>query len=187
MTAPWSPSASHLLLQRRLPGRPPHRLCRLLTVAALAVGTALAVPTTARAAGTALPSPGGGQPAATAPAARSTTKAPTCGTAEGFTRLAGGALYRLQDTQLLGAPNTLAETGVVGSSWGSFAWTGAGGDGVLYALTAAGSLLWFRYDATTSSWMPGSGATVGVGFTPGSKVVNIALGANGWLYTVRPD
>ena len=110
-----------------------------------------------------------------------------CGTAEGFTRLKGGALYRLQDTQLLGAANTLTETGVVGSGWGAFAWTGSGGDGVLYALTTAGALLWYRFDVAAGKWMTGSGKTIGIGFTPGSKVVNIAIGANGWLYVVRPD
>jgi hypothetical protein len=111
----------------------------------------------------------------------------TCGTAEGFTRLSGGALYRLQDPQLLTTMNTLTEAGQVGRGWGSFAWTGAGGDGVVYALTTSGSLLWYRWDSATASWAAGSGSVIGAGFTPGSKVLNIALGANGWLYTVRSD
>jgi hypothetical protein len=113
--------------------------------------------------------------------------AATCGTAQGFSRLSGGALYRVEDKQVLTGTNTLAELRTVGSGWGSFAWTGAGGDGVVYALTTAGKLLWYRFDAATSSWVKGSGAVVGTGFTPGSKVVNIAVGANGWLYTVRAD
>ena len=113
--------------------------------------------------------------------------AATCGTAEGFTRLSGGALYRLSDSTLLTTKNTLDETGQIGAGWGSFAWTGAGGDGVLYALTTAGKLLWYRLDTVTGHWMAGSGTVVGSGFTPGSKVVNIAVGANGWLYTVRSD
>ena len=113
--------------------------------------------------------------------------AATCGPAQGFTRLSGGSLYRLSDATLLTAPNTLEETGIVGAGWGSFAWTGAGGDGVLYALTTAGKLLWFRYDLVAAHWMTGSGKVVGAGFTPGSKVVNIAVGANGWVYIVRSD
>jgi len=138
------------------------RTAVLIAAAALTVTLGLAAPGTARA-------------------------ATSCGTGDGFTRLSGGALYRLTDPTLLTGSNTLTETGVVGAGWGSFAWTGAGGDGVLYALTTAGALLWFRYDAGSASWMAGSGRTVGVGFTPGSKVVNIAIGANGWLYTVRAN
>jgi hypothetical protein len=111
----------------------------------------------------------------------------TCGTADGFTRLSGGALYRLQDPTPLTGVNSLIETGPVGSGWGSFAWTGSGGDGVLYALTSTGRLLWYRYDTSTSRWAKGSGAVIGAGFTPGSKVINIAIGANGWIYTVRAD
>lgn len=113
--------------------------------------------------------------------------AATCSTAEGFSRLSSGPLYRMTDNQLLTAPNTLVETRIVGTGWGTFAWTGAGGDGVLYALTTAGKLLWYRYDPTTAAWMSGSGKVIGAGFTPGSRVVNIAVGANGWLYTVRSD
>jgi Tachylectin len=111
----------------------------------------------------------------------------TCGTADGFTRLSGGALYRLQDPTPLAGVNSLTETGLIGSGWGSFAWTGSGGDGVLYALTSAGRLLWYRYDASTSAWAKGSGGLIGAGFTPGSKVINIAVGADGWIYTVRAD
>jgi len=135
---------------------------RTLAAAVLAVSVLTAVPSTAQAAA-------------------------TCGTAEGFTRLQGGALYRLSDPQLLTTANSLEETGVVGTGWGSFSWTGAGGDGVLYALTTAGALLWYRYDTTAGRWMPGSGKTVGSGFVPGTLVVNIAVGANGWLYIVRSD
>lgn len=116
----------------------------------------------------------------------STGQAATCGTADGFSRLSGGSLYRLQDNQLLSAPNTLNEVGQVGRGWGGFAWTGAGGDGVVYALTTAGALQWYRWDATTQAWAPRSGAVIGVGFTPGTRVVNIAVGADGWIYTVRP-
>jgi hypothetical protein len=93
----------------------------------------------------------------------------------------------MTDTQVLGAANSMAEAGQVGAGWGSFAWTGAGGDGVLYALTTAGKLVWYRFDSGTDSWMKGSGTVIGTGFTPGSKVVNIAVGASGWLYTVRSD
>ena len=134
----------------------------MLAAAALAASITAAVPMTAQAAA-------------------------TCGTAEGFTRVQGGALYRLSDTQLLTTANSLAATGVVGTGWGSFAWTGAGGDGVLYALTTAGVLRWYRYDTATATWMPGSGNAIGSGFVPGTKVVGITVGANGWLYVVRSD
>lgn len=144
------------------PHRPATLRLRCLAAALLAAGIATVTPGTAQAAA-------------------------TCGTAEGFTRLSGGALYRLSDSQLLTTPNTLGETRAIGTGWGTFAWTGAGGDGVLYALTTAGKMLWYRYDTTKASWMSGSGKIIGTGFTPGSKVVNIAVGANGWLYTVRSD
>lgn len=114
-------------------------------------------------------------------------EAASCGTAEGFTRLSTGSLIRVQDAQVLGAPNSLNEVGPVGRGWGSFAWTGAGGDGVVYALTTAGRLHWYRFDQATQGWAAGSGAVVGVGFTPGTRVTNIAVGANGWIYTVRSD
>ena len=113
--------------------------------------------------------------------------AASCGPAEGFTRLSGGALYRLADPALLTGVNSLAESGTVGRGWGGFSWTGAGGDGVVYALTTTGSLLWYRYDAATAAWVAGSGRVIGTGFTPGSRVVNIAVGANGWVYIVRTD
>ena len=110
-----------------------------------------------------------------------------CAVVDGFSRLSGGALYRLHDAQVLTGVNTLAEAAKVGSGWGGFAWTGMAGDGVIYALTGTGSLIWYRFDAATGAWAPGSGAVVGSGFTPGSKVLNIAVGANGWIYTVRSD
>jgi hypothetical protein len=110
-----------------------------------------------------------------------------CGQAEGFSRFSGGALYRMQDPTLLGTPNTLQQLAQIGQGWGGFAWTGAGGDGVIYALTTAGKLLWYRHDVATSAWAKGSGAVIGTGFTPGTKMVNIAVGANGWIYTVRSD
>ncbi|HEY6794659.1 MAG TPA: tachylectin-related carbohydrate-binding protein [Kineosporiaceae bacterium] len=155
------------LLQIRRPGRrraggdPGARLRR----AAIAAGTA------------GLVGLGGAPPAAAA----------ACSPAEGFTRMSGGALYRLADPAPLTTANSLAETGLVGSGWGPFAWTGAGGDGVLYGLTSTGSLLWYRYDGNRTTWAKGSGTVIGAGFNPGTKVVNIAVGANGWIYTVRPD
>jgi len=169
---------------------------RSAVVTVLTALTVVAVPTAAFAAvPTATAAPPVATPVVTpVPTATPTpTPAPTpgpaatCAPAEGFTRLSGGALYRLHDDQLLGGAATLAETGTVGSGWGSFAWTGAGGDGVLYALTSTGALRWYRYDVATSSWAKGSGTVVGTGFTPGTKVVNIAVGARGWIYTVRTD
>lgn len=123
--------------------------------------------------------------AAVSIAVPASAQAVTCAPAEGFSRLSGGALYRVQDPTLLTAPNSLVESGQIGRGWGSFAWTGAGGDGVLYALTTAGKLLWYRFDAKSGSWVAGSGSVIGTGFTPGSRVINIAAGANGWIYTVQ--
>jgi hypothetical protein len=113
-------------------------------------------------------------------------RAATCESVTGFSRLEGGTLYKLQDDELLTGTSTLTEKGKVGTGWGGFAWIGAGGDGVVYALSSTGKLLWYRYDTTASAWMTGSGSVIGVGFTPNAKIVNIAVGANGWIYIVRP-
>ena len=111
----------------------------------------------------------------------------SCDLAEGFSRMSDGNLFRLQDPTLLSAANSMTQSGQVGRGWGTFAWTGAGGDGVIYVLTMTGQLLWYRWDAAGNAWAPKSGTVIGVGFTPGSRVTNIAVGADGWIYTVRPD
>jgi len=113
----------------------------------------------------------------------------TCRVAEGFSRVSQGALYRLADSNPLGGANTMTELKQVGTGWtgSTFAWTGAGGDGVLYALTWAGELKWYRYASSTSTWRSGSGAVVGRGFTPKTKILNIALGGDGRFYVVMAD
>jgi hypothetical protein len=128
-----------------------------------------------------------GLAAAIAVTGPASAQAASCNTAEGFTRLSGGALFRLQDGSVLTGANTLTETAQIGRGWGSFAWTGAGGDGVVYALTTAGKLVWYRWDSSANGWAAKSGTVVGVGFTPGTRVTNIAIGADGWIYTVRSD
>lgn len=111
----------------------------------------------------------------------------TCRAAEGFSRLTSGPLFRLSDSAPLGAANTMTELGQVGSGWTgtTFAWIGSGGDGVVYGLTWAGEIKWYRYNPGTSSWRPGSGTVIGRGFTPKTKVVNISLGGDGRFYIVR--
>jgi hypothetical protein len=111
--------------------------------------------------------------------------AATCGTAEGFSRVSSGSLFRLSDPSILTGANSVIETGLVGRGWGGFAWIGAGGDGVVYALTTAGKLLWYRYQ--DGAWVAKSGSVVGVGFNPTTRVTNIAVGADGWIYVVRSD
>jgi len=114
---------------------------------------------------------------------------PVCRIAGGFTRTGDGGLYRLQDGDVLGGPGTVTDLGQVGSGWtgSGFAWIGAGGDGVLYALTWSGALLWYRYDAQAQSWASGSGRTIGAGFVPRTKIANIALGGDGSFYVVRAN
>jgi hypothetical protein len=118
-------------------------------------------------------------------ASPSAQAAVACGPAEGFSRSSGGALHRLTDASPLVTENSMAEAGQVGRGWGSFAWSGSGGDGVVYALTTDGRLLWYRWIG--SGWAPRSSSVIGVGFTPGTRLTNIAVGANGWIYTVRSD
>lgn len=114
----------------------------------------------------------------------------TCRAAEAFSRTGDGALYRLVDSApSSNTADTMTESSQVGSGWSgsSMAWTVAGGDGVLYALTWNGDLKWYRYNTGTSGWMTGSGRTIGTGFTPRSKVLNIALGGDGYFYLVRAN
>ncbi len=125
------------------------------------------------------------------PAARAASVAaasPTCRTAQGFVAGATGKLYRVSDPDVASSNASLAVGDRVGGGWTSaqFAWMGAGGDGVLYGLTWAGQIKWFKYDDTAARWDAASGRVVGVGFTPGRGIVNIGLGVEGRFYVVRP-
>lgn len=122
-----------------------------------------------------------------APAAHAATT-PTCRTAEGFVAAASGKLYRVSDPDVLSVNASLTVGDRVGGGWttAQFAWMGAGGDGVLYGLTWAGQLQWFRYDDADHRWDAASGRVVGVGFTPGRGIVTIGLGAEGRFYVARP-
>lgn len=113
----------------------------------------------------------------------------TCRAAEGFSRVTAGALYRLVDSNPLGGANTMTEQRQVGTGWNgsTFAWTATGGDGVVYALTWAGDLKWYRYASSTTSWRSGSGAVIGRGFTPKTRIINIALGGDGRFYVVKAN
>ncbi len=174
---------SHRTAQRRLRG---------LAAAVLTVGLAVSVPAAAEATATP-PSPVGGSTSRSAPRTYAVTAqalaAVTCRAAEGFTRVNSGALYRLTDSAPTGAANTMSELGQVGSGWTgtAFAWVAAGGDGVVYGLTWTGDLKWYRYSTASSGWVAGSGRVVGRGFTPRTKMINIALGGDGRFYMVKTD
>jgi hypothetical protein len=107
----------------------------------------------------------------------------------GFSRTGAGALYALQDDAVLTGNGSLKEVGQAGRGWtgSAFAWTGTGGDGVVYALTWSGVLKWFRYDVTRKAWLSGSGRTIGSGLVPRTKIANISLGGDGDLYVVRTN
>ena len=127
------------------------------------------------------------------PAAVGATQAassPPCTQSEGFLADRSGTLYRMVDTWIFGVKNAMRQAGVAGTGWTprTFRWVGAGGDGVLYAITPSGTLKWYRYDRTTWTWPGGgSGRVIGTGFVPGTAFTKITVGANGWLYLVRPD
>ncbi len=108
----------------------------------------------------------------------------TCNAVQSFSRLETGPLYRFTDATPL-QTTTMVNAGQAGSGWGGFAWIGSGGDGVLYALTTTGDLRWYRYNVGGTTWYTGSGKIIGSGFTPITKVINVAVGANGDLYFVR--
>jgi hypothetical protein len=136
---------------------------------------------------------GDGRAAASTPRAKSvrvqSLAGVTCEPVAGFSRTDAGALYRVKDTNPLGGVGTMSELGQVGTGWGgnAFAWTAAGGDGVLYALTWSGDLKWYRYNNTTSGWRTGSGRVIGRGFIPNTRIVNISLGGDGSFYVVRAN
>jgi hypothetical protein len=117
------------------------------------------------------------------------TAAVTCTAANGFSRVSSGQLYRLLDTDPLGGAGTMTEQAQVGSGFtgSKYAWIGSGGDGVLYALTWSGALLWYRYDVNNTRWIQGRAKVIGTGFTPRTKIINIAVGGDGWFYVVRAD
>lgn len=174
---------SHPTARRRL---------RLVAAAALTVGLAVSGQATAQATVTPPPpvsSTSGRTAAHTYAVTTQALAAVTCRAAEGFTRSEHGNLYRLLDSAPVGAANTMRELGQVGGGWtgSAFAWVGAGGDGVLYALTWAGELKWYRYNSTTSTWVTGSGAVIGRGFTPRTKMINVAYGGDGRFYFVKLD
>lgn len=175
-----------------------HRAARrvLRSVTAAALGAAL-VGGTASTAGADLlnPTPVGRSAASAVPVMARTVSAQalaevTCRVAEAFSRTGDGSLYRLVDSApATTTADTMSEVGRVGSGWTgkTFAWVAAGGDGVVYALTWRGELKWFRYNAVSSGWMSGSGRTIGTGFAPRSKIINIALGGDGSFYVVRAN
>ncbi len=167
---------------------------RMAAAAALAAGLLAAVPTSAQA-DLRNPRPVGKAPSAAPPTMSRTVSAQaiasvTCDQAEAFSRTAGGALYRLVDSNPAGAAaDTMKEQGQVGSGWsgGAFAWMASGGDGVLYGLLWNGDLRWYRYNSGSKGWMNGSGTKIGSGFTPRSKIINIALSGDGSFYVVRAN
>jgi hypothetical protein len=140
------------------------------------------------------PTPVGRYPVRSAPTLPSSVRAQaalsaSCRTAEGFSRVNTGQLYRVTDTDPLGGAATMSEAGQIGSGFAgsTFAWIGSGGDGVLYALTWSGTLLWYRYDLANSRWLEAHGQVIGTGFTPRTRIINIAVGGDGWFYVVRSD
>lgn len=177
-------------------GRPgpkrPRRRRQALVVAALCGGLLATTPGAARAE-TTDPAPAGraasqGAPVIPAAVAAQATVSVTCQAAEAFSRVGSGALYRMVDSApASGNANTMTGEKQVGSGWktSAFAWIAAGGDGVVYALTWSGQLKWYRYTGTR--WATGSGRTVGTGFVPRKRIINIALGANGNFYVVRKN
>jgi hypothetical protein len=72
---------------------------------------------------------------------------------------------------------------VIGSGWGGLNVV-SGGDGVLYAIDAAGSLRWYKDDNFTGgvpAWDPASGSLIGSGWAGFSTVVS---GGQGVIYAV---
>ncbi len=158
----------------------------LITAPGVAQADRLDPATVGRSSGSAAPAVAG----SSSVSAQAVSAQATCSPAEGFSRTAGGALYRLVDAAPgTTAAGTLTETGKVGSGWSSktFAWMASGGDGVVYALTWGGQLKWYKYSSSRSRWLSGSGTTMGSGFVPNKKIINIALGANGDFYVVRAN
>jgi hypothetical protein len=72
---------------------------------------------------------------------------------------------------------------VIGTGWGGFSTVASGGQVVIYAVDASGSLHWYRY---LGSGLPvgasNSGTVIGTGWNTASIIV---AGGSGVIYTVN--
>jgi Tachylectin len=70
------------------------------------------------------------------------------------------------------------------TDWNRFAHIISGGDGVLYAITNDGKMLWFRHLGWAdgaNKWAPGSGKQIGKGW---DGVIKVFSGGNGVIYSI---
>jgi len=87
-------------------------------------------------------------------------------------------------------PPNVTDGKQVGIGWGDFAHVFPGGDGILYAVTKDGALLWYRDDQRDGSndpsgntgWAAASGSQIGTGWAGFSHLFS---GGDGVIYAVR--
>jgi hypothetical protein len=73
----------------------------------------------------------------------------------------------------------------IGTGWESFARVFSGGDGVVYAITPTGDLLWYKdtHRDGTIGWAARSGAKIGTGWNVFQQVIS---GGDGVIYAITP-
>lgn len=98
----------------------------------------------------------------------------------------GKLLWSRHDGRFTGS-QTWANGGkltVIGTNWHKYIHVFSGGDGVIYAITTDGRMLWYRHSGWldgTNKWAASSGVQVGKGWTGAIKVFS---GGNGVIYSI---
>ena len=110
-----------------------------------------------------------------------------------------GRLLWYQDVNRHGNNGPNAESGwaagsrnQIGKGWNGFTHVFSGGDGIIYAITPDGGLLWYRDDDRQGNngpnaergWAAGSGNKIGKGW---NGFTHVFSGGDGIIYAITPD
>jgi hypothetical protein len=87
------------------------------------------------------------------------------------------------------APGSGKQIGIV---WNNFKHVFSGGNGIIYAITPDGRLLWYRDDDRegqnapdgSTGWAPGSGKQIGIGW---NNFKHVFSGGDGVIYAINPE
>ncbi|SJM92556.1 tachylectin-related carbohydrate-binding protein [Crenothrix polyspora] len=76
---------------------------------------------------------------------------------------------------------------IIGNGWNKYSHVFSGGDGIIYAITTDGKMLWFRHTGWldgTAKWTADSGKQVSKGWV---GVLKVFSGGNGVIYSIMPS
>lgn len=103
---------------------------------------------------------------------------------------AGQLLWSRHDGRFIGSQdwvNRDKTTLLLSSNWNKYQHVFSGGNGVIFAITTDGKMLWFRHDGWLSGskkWADGSGKQIASGWQGAVKVFS---GGNGVIYSILPN